>query len=52
LGWLRFLLRLTVAIFMIGYGLDKLFPFQMQPLSIAILNEPVGNLSPMTFLWA
>ena len=51
LAWLRFLLRLTVAMFLFTYGLDKLFPVQMQPLSIAILNEPVGNLSPMTFLW-
>jgi hypothetical protein len=50
-AWLRFLLRLTLAMFMCLYGLGKLFPLQMQPLSIAILNEPVGHLSPMTFLW-
>ena len=25
---------------------------QMAPISIGILNEPVGNMSPMTFLWA
>ena len=50
-SWLRFLLRLTCAIFMIGYGLAKVFPLQMPPPSVAVLNEPVGNLSPMTYLW-
>jgi hypothetical protein len=50
-SWLRFLLRLTCAMFMAGYGLAKVFPLQMPPPSIAVLNEPVGNLSPMTFLW-
>lgn len=50
-NWLRFLLRLTCAMFMIGYGLAKVFPFQMPPPSVGVLNEPVGNLSPMTLLW-
>ncbi len=50
-SWLRFLLRLTCAMFMVTYGLAKVFPLQMPPPSIAVLNEPVGNLSPMTFLW-
>jgi hypothetical protein len=50
-GWLRFLLRLTCGMFMITYGLAKVFPFQMPPPSIGVLNEPVGNLSPMTLLW-
>jgi hypothetical protein len=50
--WLRFLLRLTVAMFMVGYGMSKVFPLQMAPISIAILNEPFGNVSPMTLLWA
>jgi hypothetical protein len=50
-SWLRFLLRLTCAMFLIGYGLAKVFPFQMPPPSIAVLNEPVGNMSPMTMLW-
>ncbi len=50
-SWLRFLLRLTCAMFMAGYGLAKVFPLQMPPPSIAVLNESVGNLSPMTFLW-
>jgi len=49
--WLRFFLRLTCAMFMIGYGLAKVFPLQMPPPSVAILTEPVGNMAPMTFLW-
>ena len=51
-AWLRFGLRLTCGFFMLNYGLAKLYPFQMAPISIGILNEPVGNMSPMTFLWA
>ncbi|MGD0797970.1 MAG: hypothetical protein ABR910_09620 [Acidobacteriaceae bacterium] len=51
-AWLRFLLRFTIAMFMFEYGLAKLFPLQMAPISIAILNEPVGHVSPMTFLWS
>jgi hypothetical protein len=50
-AWLRFFLRLTCGMFMIGYGLAKVFPFQMPPPSIAILTEPAGNMAPMTFLW-
>jgi hypothetical protein len=50
-AWLRFLLRLTCGMFMVTYGLIKVFPFQMPPPSLAVLNEPVGNLAPMTFLW-
>jgi hypothetical protein len=50
-AWLRFLLRLTCGMFMVGYGLAKVFPLQMPPPSIAILNEPAGNMAPMTFLW-
>jgi hypothetical protein len=38
--------------FMMSYGLAKVYPQQMPPISIAILNEPVGNLAPMTFLWS
>lgn len=51
-AWLRFLLRLTCGGFMLLYGFSKVFPLQMAPISIAILNEPVGNMSPMTMLWA
>jgi hypothetical protein len=51
-AWLRFGLRISCGAFMLNYGLAKVFPFQMAPISVGILNEPVGNMSPMTFLWA
>jgi len=51
-AWLRFVLRLTLAMFLFIYGVGKLFPIQMAPISIAILNEPVGQSSPMTLLWS
>ena len=51
-AWLRFGLRLTCGMFMMIYGLAKLYPHQMAPISIAVLNEPVGQSSPMTLLWS
>ena len=50
-AWLRFLLRLTLVLAMANYGFSKLFPMQMPPPSLAVLNEPLGNTSPMTLLW-
>ena len=49
--WLRFLLRLTLIVAMLWYGSIKLWPIQIESPSLAVLNEPVGNLSPMTLLW-
>jgi hypothetical protein len=49
--WFRLTIRLTLGVAMIGYGLAKLFPLQMPPPSLAVLNEPLGNTSPMTMLW-
>lgn len=51
LGWFRFILRLTVGVAMLDYGLDKVFLSQMPPPSLAVLNEPLGNSSPMMLLW-
>ena len=51
-AWLRFLLRLTCGMFMLEYGFAKVFPLQMPPISLGILNDTVGNISPMTMLWA
>ena len=51
LAWLRFGLRLALGIAMLGYGFAKVFPLQMQPPYLAVLNEPVGQMSPMTLLW-
>ena len=50
-AWLRFLIRLTLGLSMLVYGFSKLFPIQMQPPSLAILNENYGQSSPMTLLW-
>lgn len=49
--WFRLILRLTLGYAMLNYGLAKLFPLQMAPPSLAVLNEPLGNTSPMTMLW-
>jgi hypothetical protein len=49
--WFRLTLRLTLGVAMLGYGMVKLFPLQMSPPSLAVLNEPLGNTSPMTMLW-
>jgi hypothetical protein len=50
-AWLRFLVRLNVGMGMFQYGFYKVFPIQMQPPNMAVLNETVGNMSPMTMLW-
>ena len=50
-AWLRFLLRLSLVFVMLRYGLFKVFPLQMSPPSLAVLNEPMGESSPMTLLW-
>jgi hypothetical protein len=50
-GWFRFTLRLTLGVAMLSYGLDKVFLDQMLPPSLAVLNEPLGNTSPMMLLW-
>jgi hypothetical protein len=49
--WFRLTLRLTLGYAMLNYGLSKVFPLQMAPPSLAVLNEPLGNTSPMTMLW-
>jgi hypothetical protein len=49
--WFRLTLRLTLGVAMLGYGLAKLFPLQMGAPSLAVLNDPLGNSSPMTMLW-
>jgi hypothetical protein len=50
-AWLRFLIRLTLGIGMVTYGLAKVFPLQMPPPSIGSLSEPLGMHSPMSLLW-
>ncbi len=50
-AWLRFVIRLTLGMGMVSYGFEKVFPLQMPPPMLAVLNEPLGNSSPMTMLW-
>jgi hypothetical protein len=50
-GWFRFILRLTLGVAMLAYGLDKIFLDQMAPPSLAVLNEPLGNTSHYMLLW-
>jgi hypothetical protein len=50
-AWLRFLVRINVGLGMLQYGFYKVFPVQMQPPNMAVLNAPLGNTSPMTLLW-
>ena len=50
-AWLRFFLRLNIGMGMLQYGFYKVFPVQMQPPNMAVLNEPLGQTSPMTLLW-
>ena len=49
--WLRLLLRVAIGAAMLIYGTMKLFPNQMAAPSLAVLNEPMGETSPMTLLW-
>jgi len=49
--WLRFVVRLALAMQMFFYGMDKLIPIQFGSLTLARLSQRVGNLSPFTMLW-
>jgi hypothetical protein len=49
--WFRFALRICIGSSMLIYGMLKVFPNQMASPSLAVLNEPLGNTSPMTMLW-
>jgi hypothetical protein len=51
-AWLRFIIRLMVGVSMLWYGFDKVFPIQMQPPTLGVLNEPFGQVSPFSLLWS
>jgi hypothetical protein len=51
-AWLRFIIRLVLGVTMLWYGFDKVFPIQMQPPTLAVLNEPFGQMSPDSVLWS
>ncbi len=50
-AWLRLLMRLSVAAPMIGYGVKKLFQAQFPEPPLVRLIDPLGQASPMGFLW-
>jgi hypothetical protein len=50
-AWLRFTLRLTLAVGMLVYADMKIFPIQIGPPMLPVLNETVGHTSRMTMLW-
>lgn len=49
--WYRYVLRLMLVFIMFRYGIFKVFPLQMSRTSLGVLNEAVGQTSPMTLLW-
>lgn len=51
-GWLRLLVRYTLAFTLFGYGFAKVFPVQFQPANFLRLTEPFGQFSPMGVLWS
>jgi hypothetical protein len=48
---MRWTLRMTLVISILWYGAIKVFPIQIESPSLAVLNERVGDTSPMTMLW-
>jgi hypothetical protein len=51
-GWLRLLVRYTLAFTLFGYGFAKVFPLQFRAPGFAKLIEPYGDFSPMGVLWS
>jgi len=51
-GWLRLLVRYTLAFTLFSYGFAKLFPLQFVPTPLTKLMEPYGSFSPMGVLWS
>jgi len=52
LGWLRLVVRITLAVALLRYGFIKVFPIQFPTPPLAVLNEPVGDASPTMLLWS
>jgi len=49
---LRVLLRYSIALGLASYAIAKLLPMQFPPLRGPILNQRVGDLTPMALLWS
>jgi len=50
-GWLRLLVRYTLAITLFSYGFSKVFPMQFPFPGLSRMIEPFGDFSPMGVLW-
>lgn len=50
-AWLRFVVRITLILSLVVYGIYKVLPVQMPRIPIMWLNEPTGMHPPMTMLW-
>ena len=48
---LQVLLRYSIALGLVSYGVAKLLPMQFPPLSPAALEQRFGDLTPMALLW-
>ncbi|MEP6491667.1 MAG: hypothetical protein ABJF01_03250 [bacterium] len=55
-GWVpeatKTLLRYSIALGLVSYGIAKLLPMQFPPLSLITLEQRLGDLSPMSLLWS
>ena len=49
---LRVLLRYSIALGLTGYAVAKLLPVQFAPLQTFSLEQRVGDMAPMSLLWA
>jgi hypothetical protein len=49
--WLKLYLRFFLAAYLFGYGFDKVFPSQFQPITASRLTLTVGDQSPMMLAW-
>ena len=47
----RVLLRYSIALGLMSYGVAKVFPQQFPPIAIGTLDRRVGDLTPMSLLW-
>jgi uncharacterized membrane protein YphA (DoxX/SURF4 family) len=50
-AWLRLLVRLNLAFMLVVYGLNKVFPSQMNPPALTWLGQPLGEFYPSGLLW-
>jgi uncharacterized membrane protein YphA (DoxX/SURF4 family) len=48
---LRVLLRYSIALGIMSYGISKIFPQQFPPIAGPTLDRRVGDLTPMALLW-